>query len=271
MAVYMGKWALITGASAGIGASFAQALGLRGANLVLVARRKERLDALARQLSSDHGIAVRVIVADLSDPAAPSRIMQELSSAGIGVDILINNAGFGLTGGYLDHDWQVHRDFIDLMVTSYCELTHLCLPGMMERGFGRIIQVASIAGLLPSGRGHTLYGATKAFLVSFSQSLAAEFGDQNIHTTALCPGLTYTEFHDVNGTRNMISDLPSFMVMPVNPVIEGALRAVEKQHVVFVPGNVNKFLVWLSDALPRPWAVWLMQKNSARVRKPNKQ
>lgn len=267
MTVYRGRWALITGASAGIGASFAHALAERGANLVLVARRKHRLDELAATLSSQHGIVVRVIVADLSDPAAPSAIISELNNEKIGVDILINNAGFGLTGGYLDHDWSVHRDFLELMVTSYCELTHLCLAGMKEREFGRIIQVASVAGLLPSGRGHTLYGASKAFLISFAQSLSAEFCDQNIFTTALCPGFTYTEFHDVNGTRNLISDLPSFMVMPVDPVIEGALRAVEKQHVVFVPGMVNKFLVWLSDALPRPWAVRLMQSNSARMRK----
>ncbi|MEL6111769.1 MAG: SDR family oxidoreductase [Pseudomonadota bacterium] len=267
MADYRGKWALITGASAGIGACFAEQLAAKGANLVLTARRDDRLTALAEKLSAAHRIDIHVEAIDFADPDAAETLMARLAAhPQITIDILINNAGFGLTGDYLDHDWPDHRAFINLMITHYCGLTHLCLPGMVERGFGRIIQVASVAGLVPGGRGHTLYGASKGFLISFAQSLAAEYEDRHVYTTALCPGFTYTEFHDVNETRHLIAKLPRAMVMPVEPVVEGALQAVERRHVVYVPGAVNKALVWVAKALPRPWAAALMRANSARVR-----
>ncbi len=267
MTLYTGKWALITGASAGIGAAFARSLAEKGANLILVARREARLTSLADELSSKHNIQTKTISADLAKPDSPAAVMAELKASGTPIDILINNAGFGLPGEYLDSDWQTHRDFIELMVTSYGAFSHLALEGMTERGYGRIIQVASVAGLVPGAKGHTMYGATKAFLVSFAQSLAAEYSDRGVHTTALCPGFTYTEFHDVNGTRNLVSKLPNYMMMPAEPVVEGALRAVEKRHVVYVPGSVNKMIVWLMNSLPRSWAARLMTNNSKRIRK----
>ncbi|MEO0612069.1 MAG: SDR family oxidoreductase [Pseudomonadota bacterium] len=268
MTDYRGRWALITGASAGIGACFAEHLAAKGANLVLTARRGDRLNKLAEKLISTHDVAVHVEEIDFAAPDASETLMARLADhPHITVDILVNNAGFGLTGSYLDHNWSDHRAFINLMITHYCGLTHLFLPGMVERGFGRIIQVASVAGLVPGGRGHTLYGAAKGFLVSFAQSLAAEYEDKNVYTTALCPGFTYTEFHDVNETRHLISKLPRYMVSPVEPVVAGALDAVERRHVVYVPGLVNKMLVWLSRSLPRPWAAALMRANSQRVRR----
>ncbi len=264
---YSGKWALITGASAGIGEEFATQLAQQGANLVLVARRHDRLETAAKKLEADHAIKTHFITADLADPKSPDMIIDNLRTADIGVDILINNAGFGLDGEYIDKSWQEQRDFIELMVTSYCALTHHLLGPMVERGYGRIIQVASVAGLTPGARGHTLYGATKAFLINFSQSLSAEYKDRGVQTTALCPGFTYTEFHDVNGTRAQLSKLPSYMLMKTEPVVAGGLKALERNHVVYVPGRVNKFIVWIANAIPRPWAANLMIKNSAKFRK----
>ena len=262
-----GRWALITGASAGIGKCFAEKLAQRGANLVLVARRVDRLDDLAEALQKQHNIRCLTIGADLADPKAPATIMNVIGEHNIAIDILVNNAGFGLPGSFCDSGWDAHRDFIELMVTSYAALTHHCLKGMIDRGYGRIIQVASVAGLVPGGQGHTLYGAVKALLVSFAQSLHAEYASRGVHTTALCPGFTYTEFHDVNNTRDLMSQMPDYMIMQVDPVVEGGLQAVERGHVVYVPGLVNKGIVWLAKALPRPWAAAMVKGNSKRFRR----
>lgn len=264
---YGDKWALVTGASAGIGAAFARSLAEKGANLVLIARRRERLDEVARELENKFNISTIVIAADLAKPEAPVAIVDELKSANVQIDILINNAGFGLPGFFCDSEWNAHQDFIELMVTSYAQLTRLLLPGMIERDYGRIIQVASVAGLVPGSAGHTLYGPSKAFLVSFAQSLAAECEGTGVNSSALCPGFTYSEFHDVNDTRGLVSKLPKYMFMDAEPVVEGALQAVERAHVVYVPGAWNKFLVWLVKALPRPWAADLMRGQSKKFRR----
>ncbi len=264
---YKNKWALITGASAGIGAAFARSLAQKGANLVLVARRKEKLESLAAELAAAYSVETIVIAADLADPLASSDIAEKLASDGVNIDILVNNAGFGMPGNFTESDWAAHRDFLALMVTSYAHLTHAFLPGMLERDYGRIIQVASVAGLVPGSSGHTLYGASKAFLVSFAQSLAGECEGTGVHASALCPGFTYSEFHDVNETRSLVSQLPKHMFMEAEPVVEGALEAVEKAHVVYVPGAWNKFTVWLMKALPRPWAALMVKNQSAKFRR----
>lgn len=266
MKIYEGRWALVTGASAGIGAGFAKALAARGANVALVARRKDRLDALARDLGG-LGVKAFSIEADLADPAAPQRIVAAAQAAGANVEILVNNAGYGLPGHYEDHAWEKHRDFLELMVVSYAHLAHSFLGDMQRRRYGRIINVASLAGLAPGSAGHTMYGATKAFLVSFSQSLAAENRDTGVKVSALCPGFTYSEFHDVNGTRSLVSKLPSYMIMQAEPVVEGAIEAVEKGRTVYVPGAWNKFVAGLMRMLPRPVAENVVARQSGRFRK----
>ena len=264
---YRNRWALVTGASAGIGAAFSRALAQEGANLVLVARRRERLEAIARELENKFSNSTIVIEADLARPESPIAIVNEIKSANVQVDILVNNAGFGLPGFYCESEWTDHRDFIELMMTSYAQLTRLLLPGMLKRGYGRIIQVASVAGLVPGSAGHTLYGPSKAFLVSFAQSIAAECEGAGVNSSALCPGFTYSEFHDVNDTRGLVSKLPKYMFMDAEPVVAGALQAVERGRVVYVPGAWNKFLVWLVKALPRPWAANLMRRQSKKFRR----
>ena len=264
---YKNKWALITGASAGIGATFARAYAAKGANLILVARREDRLRDLASELEAKHQIKTKIIAADLADPTAPQAIFDVLARENIPVDILINNAGYGLPGYYTDNDWAAHRAFLELMVTSYAHMTRLFLPGMLARDFGQIIQVASLAGLVPGSAGHTLYGPAKGFLVSFAQSLAAECDGTGVNSSALCPGFTYSEFHDVNATRGLVSQLPKYMFMKPEPVVEGAINAVERGRAVYVPGAWNSFVAWLNKALPRPMAEAFVKNQSKRFRK----
>jgi short-subunit dehydrogenase len=264
--IYKGKCALITGASAGIGEAFAYALAQKGANLVLTARRGDRLNQLAAKLKEKFNIETLAIEADLSQPDAPEKIESAIKTAGYEIDILINNAGYGEPGQFQQVTWSTHRDFIELMVTSYAHLVRLFLPGMQARHYGRIINVASLAGLAPGSAGHTLYGACKSFLVVFSQSLAAENRTSGVNVSALCPGFTYSEFHDVNDTRSLVSALPKYMFMEAAPVVDGALRAVEARHVVYVPGAWNKFVAWLIKALPRRWGATIVARQSQRFR-----
>ncbi len=264
--IYRNQWAMVTGASAGLGAEFSRQLADKGANLVLVARREDRLRTLAEELTAK-GVKTHIIIADLAKPEAPDAIWHDLQAASIKPDILINNAGFGLAGGFNKSDWPAHRDFIELMVTSYVHLAHKLFGDMMARGYGRIINVASVAGLVPAGPGHTLYGASKAFLISFSESLNAEGRNKNVHCCAVCPGFTLSEFHDVNGTRDAINKLPSFMMMEAPPVIAGGLRAMEKGKAVYVPGLVYKTITALAGMLPRNLMQSLSAKQLQKARK----
>lgn len=264
---YRGKRALVTGASAGIGKAFAFALAAAGADIVMVARRVDRLNDIAEEIKAKFGVDAFAVEADLSDPAAPEEIKAALDAKDARIDILVNNAGFGLPGSFEQSSWEIHRDFIELMVTSYAHLAHLFLPGMQERGYGRIINVASVAGLVPSTAGHTLYGASKAFLIQFSQALASENENSGVNVSALCPGFTYTEFHDVNDMRHVVNALPKYMFMEAQPVVEGALKAVEARRVVYVPGRWNKFVVWLMKTLPRPWAAALVARQAHKFRR----
>lgn len=264
---YSGKRALVTGASAGIGEAFAKALAARGADLILVARRRDRLERLAKELRSAFGVSATVIEADLSKPEAPDRIAALLRDADLSVDILINNAGYGLPGSFTDADWPAHQEFVELMVTSCAHLVRLFLPAMQARSYGRIINVASLAGLVPSGAGHTMYGASKAFLISFSQALAAENADTGVRVSALCPGFTRSEFHDVNKMRSVVNQLPGYMFMEAAPVVDGALRAVERGDVIYVPGAWNKFVAFLMRVLPRGMAAALAAREAHRFRR----
>ncbi len=199
------KLALVTGASAGIGAAFARIYASHGYDVALSARRKDRLDSLGEELRLRFGVETLSLAADLSDPAAPQRILDDLAAQGRTVDALVNNAGYGVPGGFADNDWATHAAFLQVMVTAPSALARLVVNGMIERRFGRIVNLASLAGLVPGGAGSTLYGAAKAFLIRFSQSLHLEVRESDVHVCALCPGFTYSEFHDVTGTRARVS------------------------------------------------------------------
>lgn len=261
--------ALITGASAGIGAVFARMLAARGHDLVLTARRQERLQALADELRRAHGVTVTTVCQDLSQPGAVTALTEALKRQQLAIDLLINNAGYGLTGEFLSRPWHEHADFLRVMLEVPAELAHALLPGMRERGHGGIINVASLAGLLPGSRGHTLYAAVKSCLISFTQSLALESRDHGIRVSALCPGFTYSEFHDVNGTRPLVSKMPKFMWMDAERVVREGLQALEKGRVVYVPGRINRLIKTVAEIMPDRWVLRLTARQSHAFRKLN--
>jgi uncharacterized protein len=262
------KLALVTGASAGIGAAFARILASHGYDLALTARRTDRLDALAEEIRLRYGVETLTVGADLAEPEAPGQILDHLTAHGRTVDALVNNAGYGLPGTYADVPWREHAAFIQVMMTGPCELAHRVAGGMQQRGFGRIVNVASLAGLLPAAAGHTLYAASKAFLVRFSQSLHLEMSGDGVHVTALCPGFTYSEFHDVNGTRALASSsTPAWLWLGADEVAAAGYEAMEANRAVCVPGAPNKAIAAIAKALPEDWALALMASQGGRFRK----
>lgn len=261
--------ALITGASAGIGAEFARQMAAAGHDLVLTARRRERLDELATELVQAHGIDCLVIPADLSDPEAPAAICRELERQGRTVDILVNNAGYAIAGVYHQTEWPDQARFLQVMVTAVAELSHRLLPGMRRQGRGGIINVASLAGVVPGSSGHTLYAAVKAWMISFSESLAMENAKAGVSVQALCPGFTYSEFHDVVGTRDIVSKMPNYMWMNADEVVRISLANFGKPGapVRLVPGRWNRFLAALARKLPYRMAFNLVKKRSGEFRR----
>jgi uncharacterized protein len=233
---------------------------------VLSARRIERIEALAQDLVTAHGIRAECIAADLADPTAPTALCAEMQRRGIAIDILVNNAGYGVTGHYESKSWQTHADFIQVMLTAPCELVHKLLPAMQQRKYGRVINVASLAGLLPGTAGHTLYGAAKAFLIKFSQSLALENRRHGVCVTAVCPGFTYSEFHDVNGTRPLVSKMPKWMWLGADEVARQGVDASERGDIVFVTGRANRAIKSLVKLLPDRLALRLIKKRSKNFR-----
>ncbi|CAN5321184.1 SDR family oxidoreductase [soil metagenome] len=198
------RTALITGASAGIGAALARVYAEKGWDIVLTARREAPLHALAARIVAAHGVAATVLSADLADPAASHRLVAALTARGLTIDALVNNAGFSRTTGFLATDPTDHAAMVQVMLSAPIALSRLLLPGMVQRGFGRILNVASLAGLMPATGGDTLYGPIKSFLIKASAGLNLELQGTGVHCTALCPGYTLTEFHDVNGSREQV-------------------------------------------------------------------
>jgi short-subunit dehydrogenase len=263
------RLALITGASAGLGAEFARQFAAKGWDIALTARRLDRLDTLAREIEDTYKVATLTISQDLARPESVDSILYELKEAGRSVDGLVNNAGYGLPGTFFNTSWDDQAAFIRVLYTAPVELVHKLLPGMAERNFGRIINVASLAGYTPGSNGHTLYASVKSGLIKFSESVhaEAEAAEHNIHCTALCPGFTYTEFHDVNGTRDKANESPDWMWMDAGPVVEAGMNAVVRGQPVCVPGVVNKGLATLARALPEPMGRAVMKQQGKRFRK----
>lgn len=258
---------LITGASAGIGAAIAREYAARGWNLALTARREAPMIELATELKNTFGTTSHIFALDLADPNATQDLMKRIEAKGLIIDGLVNNAGFGHPGNYLDSPWSDHERSLQVMLRAPCELAYSLSKGMAERGFGRIINVASLAGHIPGSKGHTTYAAIKSFLIKFSQSLNAELEAEGVHVSALCPGFTYSEFHDVNGTRAATSRLPDFMWMSAEDVAESGVDACEANRAVHITGRVNKGIAIFARLLPERLAEKLMASNSHRVRK----
>jgi short-subunit dehydrogenase len=245
------RTALITGASAGIGATFARHLAERGYQLLLVARRVDRLQELAEELTRRHGGQRRyeVFAADLTDPAAPKAIMDYADAQGLDIDVLINNAGLSGKTAFADTPWESLAGEIQLMVTAQTELAHLVVPGMKKRGWGRIVNLSSLAAFAPPAAS-LLYTGIKSYILNASQSLDMELKPYGIHVTALCPGFTRTEFHDVMGTRDEANRLPGILWQQPEAVVAEGWKAVQKGKPVCIPGLVNKISVAAMKPLP---------------------
>jgi hypothetical protein len=257
---------LVTGASAGIGEAFARLYARHGHDLVLTARRADRLETLAWRLRELHDVEVQVVPADLAEPGAVDGIIAAVEARGREVDVLINNAGYGLARPYADTTWSEQQAFLRVLLTSVCEMTHKLLPGMRSRGYGRIVNVASLAGLIPGMPGATLYGPTKAFLVRFSQALSLETQGSGVHVTALCPGFTWSEFHDVNDTRAEADRIPKWMWLDADTVAELGYRAVEAGRPVRVTGDVNKLIAVICKLVPDEWVLGHAGRRAKRLR-----
>lgn len=237
----MNRTALVTGASAGIGTAFARHLAAEGYSLLLVARRADRLAALADELQATYGVRCDTFAADLTDPSAPAAIVNHAAEQGIPIDILINNAGLSGKTAFADTPWDALAGEIQLMVTAVTELAHRVIPGMKERGWGRIINLSSLAAFSPPGES-LLYTGIKSYVLNVSQSLDMELKPHGIHVTALCPGFTHTEFHDVMGTSGEASHLPGILWQEADDVVREGWAAVQKGKPVCVPGTVNKIV-----------------------------
>ncbi len=240
--------ALVTGASAGIGRELARLAAIDGHDLVLVARRRERLEELASELVAAHGVAVTVIAADLSDRGAPADIADRLRAAGTPVDVLINNAGFGSCGRFSEADLEREMAMLDLNVRAVMQLTHLFLPEMLVRKRGRILNLASVAGFVPGPYMATYY-ASKAFVLSFTEALASELRGTGVTATASCPGPTHTEFGVV--ARSVDTNLFRRGAADAAPVARHAYRAMMEGKVVAIPGFMNKLSAQATRLAPR--------------------
>lgn len=244
-----GRTALVTGASAGIGEAFARLLAAEGANLLLVARREDRLRHLADELEHAHGIRAEVVAVDLAQPDAVEKIVAAAERMRLEIDVLVNNAGFAATRGFLGSEWRELHAEMQVMMTAVTELMHRFAPAMKARGFGRIINLASLAAFAPTAPS-MLYTGIKSFVLNVSEAVDMELKPHGVFVTALCPGFTWSEFHDVQGTRELTDKLPGFLWQDAQTVARAGLDAVMAGQPVCVPGAVNKTLAYTSRLFP---------------------
>ncbi len=244
---WQGKTALITGASSGIGASFAELLAAGGCNLILTARRLDRLENLGSKLTAEHGIKVDTIQQDLSVPSSARALTDKIKNLGCHVDLLINNAGFGLSGAFIHNDLEKIKKLIQLNITSLVELTHILLPPMKIRGEGDILLVGSMGTYVMSP---TLccYCASKTFVNSFGKILRYELKNENINVTVFNPGNTTTEFMAAAGYQ--LTDRSAIVSMPPAKTAEIGLRSLAKGKSHLEPGAFNKFMALVIPRLP---------------------
>jgi short-subunit dehydrogenase len=243
------RTALVTGASSGLGACFARHLAAQGYDQVLVARRVAALEDVAVEIRREHGVEVVTLAADLSDPAAPESIREELQRRSIHVDYLVNNAGSSGPDLLSERDWTIHRRFYDLMMTSVAQMCHLFIPDMRANGFGRVINVSSMSGRIARSGGCN-YGPAKAYVVAVSEDLALTLAGTGVNVCALCPGYTHTEFHTVANMLDMKRNSPSFIWYDADTVVREGLAAVERGKRVYPSGRLYR---WLDPLLQSVW------------------
>jgi hypothetical protein len=234
------KTALITGASSGLGAEFANQLAAMGFDLILVARREDRLQQLGASIQANFGVEIKILPADLSIQSEIERVISVINQTS-NIELLVNNAGFGLMKGFLHADPDRELAQMQVHMIAPVLLCRAVLPGMISRNKGAIINVSSIAGIIPIRS--ILYGSSKAFLIIFTESLRDMLHHKNIYVQALCPGFTYTEFHDTPEYTNFSREsIPGFLWMSSQKVVKESLQSVHKNKVICIPGHFYRFV-----------------------------
>ncbi|WGL51468.1 SDR family oxidoreductase [Nocardioides sp. BP30] len=241
----MSETALITGATAGIGLAFARQLAGQGHDLVLVARDKGRLEEVAAELTDAHAIQVEVLAADLGDRAQLAAVEERVADASRPVDLLVNNAGFGLKQRFLDNSADQEQEMLDVLVVAVLRLSHAALGAMAARGRGGIINVSSVAAFLPRGT----YSAAKAWVNSFGEWASHEYAERGVHVMTLCPGFTKTEFHERMGVAR--DSAPGFMWLEVDDLVATALKDYRRKKVFSIPSAQYKAVVGVTRAIPK--------------------
>lgn len=250
--------ALVTGATAGIGLSFAHQLAERGHDVVLVARDRARLENVSDELQASYGVDTEILVADLSDRAETGKVAERLADPARPVDLLVNNAGYSLKKRFLDNDISQEEAVFDVLCRAVLVLSHAAAGAMRQRGHGAIVNVSSVASFITSGT----YSAEKSFVTVFTEGLSAELAGSGVTATALCPGFTHTEFHDRAGLN--MSSLPGFLWLDAKRLVRDCLDDVAKGKVVSVPGPQYKAIVAALRVLPRS----VVRKRARTVHRP---
>ena len=254
----MNKTVLITGASSGLGKDFAILFAEKGYDLVLTARRKKNLEEIRNNLINQFGIKAYIISRDLSDLKSTEEIYNFCEENKIQINVLVNNAGYGLKDSFEKISLSDHIDFINVLSTSAIALTRLFLPGMIKRKFGRIINISSVAAFAPFTNSGGMYIATKLMLLKFSEMIHNDYKNKNIFSCSVCPGFTHTEFH--KEMKEFKNSIPSFMWMNSRTVVEQAYEASMSGKEIIINGWRYKVLVFLMKITPK----WLVKLISGR-------
>ena len=258
------RTALVTGASSGIGKEIAELYASKGCNLVITARREEFLQKIKVELEERYSVVVNTIIEDLSDINSAERIYNYCISNDLSVDILVNNAGYGLLNTFDKISLKQHVDFVNVLSTSVVTLTHSFLSGMLDREFGRIINISSISGLTsPANASGGMYGGVKSMVIKFSEGIHKEYSHKNVYCCAVCPGFTHTEFHE--NMKEFKNSIPSFMWMTSKEVAKEAYEASMQGKELYVNGFFNRFLLFVMHILPK-WLNNLYVKSLMRKR-----
>lgn len=259
--------ALVTGASSGIGRETARVLAGRGFDLVITARRADRLELLAGELKAAHGTDAACLTGDLSDPAGPEDIVAAARNRDLVIDTLVNNAGTGDPTWFHQADWAAHQRTIQLMAVSPARLIHLLIPGMVERGHGHVVNVCSGAAILPGLPLHGCYAPTKAFLFKLTQTLAVDYGRSGVTFSATLPGFTESELLDSSGARGLTDKAPKFMTAGARRVAEETVAACLSGTVGYTHTWWNRCAFGVMKHLPSRCAHLVMTPERERVRK----